>query len=319
MAAIVPGDREKSLRNSGLRWFTGVTCALPPRAARMASLLVLVPWFPSLAQTVPSPSTGTRWQRSAQEKAELTKNVTWLTHEPLEFLLRRGDHFDDESAHYDRMYEPENLKRMAAAGVRYGRLYFYKGFGLEFEKANMEKARRAAALMHQLGMKVSVYVGGTMFTETLYREVPEAKDWEQRDQNNRWVPYGAQTYRHYACPNEPAYREYIKRVLKIAVEEVHADEIAFDNVMLQAEPKSCQCPRCVRAFHDFLRKRYPTKEAGHAPLRTAGRGLGPACTNGNPPPSPTACPRSTNRSFRNGCASAANSLANYANDLSTTT
>ncbi len=45
------------------------------------------------------------------------------------------------------------------------------------------------------------------------------------------------------------------------MEELHADEISFDNVMLQAEPKSCRCPRCIRAFHDFLRKRYPTKEA----------------------------------------------------------
>jgi hypothetical protein len=100
-----------------------------------------------------------------------------------------------------------------------------------------------------------------MFTETLYHEIPEAKNWEQRDQDNKWVPYGMQTYRHYACPNEPAYREYLKRILKIGVQEVHADEIDFDNVMLQAEPKSCRCPRCIRAFHEFLRQRYPTKEA----------------------------------------------------------
>lgn len=216
--------------------------------------------FQGLTQTVPDTAVETRWQRSAHEKTELAKNVTWLTHEPPEFLQRRGDHFDDEAARYAQMYTLGNLQRMAAAGVRWGRLYFYKGYGLEFEKANMEKDKQAAALMHQLGMKVSVYVGGTMFTETLYREVPEAKTWEQRDQNGRWVPYGSQTYRHYACPNELAYRAYLKRVLKIAVEDVRADEIAFDNVMLQAEPESCRCERCVRAFHEFLRQRYPTKE-----------------------------------------------------------
>jgi len=203
----------------------------------------------------------TRWERSAQQKQELTRDVVWLTHEPLEFLLRRGDHFDDEAERYARMYDPENLKRMAAAGVRHGRLYFYKGFGLEYESANMEKDRRAAAIMHQLGMKVSLYMAGTMFTETLYHEIPEARNWEQRDQDNRWVPYGIQTYRHYACPNEPAYREYLKRILKIGVEEIHADEIAFDNVMLQPEPKSCRCPRCMRAFHEYLKRRYPTREA----------------------------------------------------------
>jgi hypothetical protein len=203
----------------------------------------------------------TRWQRSARQKRELTRDVTWLTHEPLEFLMRRGGHFDNEAERYQRMCDPENLKRMADAGVRWGRLYFYKGFGLEYERPHIEQAKRAADIMHKLGMKVALYMAGTMFTETLYHEIPEAKNWEQRDQNDRWVPYGIQTYRHYACPNEPAYREYLKRILRIGVEELHADEISFDNIMLQAEPKSCRCPRCIRAFHSFLRQRYPTKEA----------------------------------------------------------
>ena len=124
----------------------------------------------------------------------------------------------------------------------------------------MEKTIRAAEIMHQLGMKVALYIGGTMFAETLYREMPEAKGWEQRDQNGRWVSYGILTYRHFACTNEPAYREYLKRILKMGVEEAHADEISFDNVSLEAEPKSCRCSRCNAAFHEFLRRRYPTRE-----------------------------------------------------------
>ena len=203
----------------------------------------------------------TRWQRSATRKLEQTKDVTWLTHEPLDFLLRRGDHFDDESARYARMIDPENIKRMADAGVVWGRIFFYKGFGLEYEKPHIDQAKIAADLMHQLGMKVSLYVGGTMFTETFYRETPEAVNWEQRDQWNHWIPYGLQTYRHYACPNEPAYRDYIKRVIKIGVQDLRADELAFDNIMLQAEPESCRCQRCIAAFGEFLRRRYPTTEA----------------------------------------------------------
>jgi hypothetical protein len=203
----------------------------------------------------------TRWEILARQQNEASEGVTWLTHEPLDFLLRRGDHFDDEPENYQKMCEPENLKHMAAAGIRYGRLYFYKGFGMEYERTNMEQAKATAALMHQLGMKVDLYVGGTMFAETLYHELPEARNWEQRDQNNQWVPYGIQTFRHYACPNEPAYRDYLKKILKYAVEEVHADQLSFDNIMLQPEPESCRCPRCIKAFHDFLRQRYPTAEA----------------------------------------------------------
>jgi hypothetical protein len=206
--------------------------------------------------------TETRWERSARQKQELTRDVSWPDHEPLIFLLRRGTHSEDQADIYERQHAPENFKRMAAAGVRYGRLHFYKGFGLEYEKPDIEKTKRAAAVMRQLGMKVSLYVAGTMFTETFYREIPEARNWEQRDQNNRWVPYTqTQTFRHYACPNEAAYRGYLKKVLKIGVEEVRADQIMFDNVQLQPEPKSCRCPRCIRAFKDFLRRRYPTKEA----------------------------------------------------------
>jgi hypothetical protein len=216
------------------------------------------------AGSVPSASAEgpgqTRWERRAQEKSEMAQQIVWLNHEPLDFLYRRGNHFDDEAQRYERMCDPENLRRMAAAGVRFGRIFFYKGFGLDYERPDMEKARKVAELMHQLGMKVGLYMAGTMFTETLYREHPEAWNWEQRDQNGHWVGYGMQTFRHYACPNEPAYREYLKQVLRIGILELHADEIAFDNVMLQPEPSSCRCSRCITGFHAFLRQRYPTRE-----------------------------------------------------------
>jgi hypothetical protein len=233
----------------------------PRRLALIFLCLATIPVLRAGPATNDSPAPLTHWTRAAQENRKQTKDIVWLTHEPLDFLLRRGDHFDDEPERYARMTEPANLKKMADAGVRYAMIYFYKGFGLEYERPSMEQAKRAADEMHQLGIKVGLYVGGTMFTETLYHENPEAQNWEQRNQDNHWVPYGLQTYRHYACPNEPAYRDYLKRILKIGVEELHADQIVFDNVMLQPEPDSCRCPRCLAAFHDFLRRKYPTKEA----------------------------------------------------------
>jgi Beta-galactosidase len=203
----------------------------------------------------------TRWAREARENQELGENIVWLTHEPLDFLLRRGDHFDDEPQRYAEMADPTNLQAMANAGVRYAMIYFYKGFGLEYEKSSMEQSKRIADQLHKLGIKVGLYVGGTMFTETLYHEIPQAQSWEQRNQDNHPVPYGQQTWRHYASPNEPAYRDYIKRVLKIGVQDLHADQIVFDNIMLQAEPDSDRSSRAIQAFHDYLRKKYPTKDA----------------------------------------------------------
>lgn len=221
--------------------------------ASTSSLVALDPPAASVAST--------RWERSAQKKREQTRGIVWTTHEPIDFLLRRGEHEADIEEHYATMLSPANIQRMADAGVRWGRLFFYKGFGLQYERPAMDQAKKVADQMHSLGMKVSLYMGGTMFTETLYRELPEAKGWEQRDQWDRFVPYGSQTWRHYACPNEPKYRDYLRRVIKIGVEEFHVDEFAFDNIMLQAEPHSCHCQRCVAAFHAFLKRKYPAKDA----------------------------------------------------------
>jgi hypothetical protein len=244
----------------------------------------------------------TRWQSQADQQRQLTAGITWLTHEPIEFIIRRdGDH-PGLARQYQAMCDPENIKRMADAGVRWGRIFFYKGFGLQFEKAHMDITRRVADQMHGLGMKVSLYVGGTMFTETLYKEIPQAQDWEQRDSFNRPVPYGNQTYRHFACPNEPAYRDYIKRVLNIAVNDFYADELAFDNFVLQDEPRSCRCRRCMKAFTEFLAPGILTRiRSCSASARATWK---PSGSNRGPLPTPPAnSPRSTIPSCRNGRAS----------------
>ncbi len=204
----------------------------------------------------------TVWEKRARQKQELVKDVVWPNHEPLMFYLRRGTRAEDWPQTYERQHAPENVKRTADAGARILRLHFYKGFGLALEAPEIENSRKMADLMHSYGMKVSLYVAGTMFAETFYREVPEARSWEQRDQYNHWVPYQkTQTYRHYPCTNQPAYREYMKKVLKIGVESLKAEQIFFDNVHLVPEPKSCRCPRCLEAFRQFLRAKYPTREA----------------------------------------------------------
>jgi len=200
-----------------------------------------------------------RWERQAREKSALTAGAAWFYHEPLAFLIRRGGAPANAREIYALQHEPENIRRLASVAPTYaGMIHFYKGMGLAAEGAEIAAAGKAAEIAHQYGMKVCFYMAGTMFTETLYREIPAARDWEQRDGQGRPIPYvQTQSYRHYACPNEPAYRDYLKRALKIAVRDFHADEIMFDNVMLQPEPESCQCGRCQAAFTAFLRARYP--------------------------------------------------------------
>jgi len=59
------------------------------------------------------------------------------------------------------------------------------------------------------------------------------------------------------CYNNEGYVEYIKKVLKYAIEEIKADRIFFDNPGIgRPEPQSCHCPECVRKFREFLKSKY---------------------------------------------------------------
>jgi hypothetical protein len=208
------------------------------------------------------PRAESRFERSARQKQDMAAKITWPNQEPTMFSLRRGNHGEDIIETNERQHDPSNIQLMAEVGVRSARLHFWKGLGLDMQMPGIRKSQQMAELMHKHGMKVSIYVGGTMFIESFYREVPEAVQWEQRDQLNHPVYYiETQTYRHFACFNEPKYHEYIKKVLRIGVEQVKADQIFFDNVFFLPEPKSCRCERCIRAFKEFLKKRYPTPEA----------------------------------------------------------
>lgn len=203
----------------------------------------------------------TRFEKSARQKQQIAEKIVWPNHEPLVFYLRRGRRMENWPQVYERQHAPDNVKMMADVGSRMERLHFYKGFGLNYEMGEIENTIKMADLMHKLGMQVSIYVAGTMFTEAFYQEIPEAINWEQRDQLGRAVPYSTtQTYRHYPCPHEPAYRNYIKKVLDIGIDKVKTNQIFFDNIQLQPEPKSCRCPRCLKAFTKFIKERYPTEE-----------------------------------------------------------
>src|ERR1700722_13290092 len=161
-------------RNFQSRWsFVRVLALLTALMGAMA--------IPCLADDAnPSTKSPTRWQQAADHDRALIPDIIWPTHEPLNFLLRRGDHYEDAPEQYAHMGDPDNIKRMADAGVRYAMIFFYKGFGLEYEKPAMKESKAMADEMHKQGIKVGLYIGGTMFTETLYHELPEAQNWEQR-------------------------------------------------------------------------------------------------------------------------------------------
>jgi glycosyl hydrolase family 42 (putative beta-galactosidase) len=187
------------------------------------------------------------------------------THEPYIFVLRRGGERLDARQEYEHQQSEDLIRRLKEQGVEVFHTHLYKGFGMAAEKAGMEDTRRAAEIAHRYGLKVDTYIQwNTMMYETFFTEEPRAKDWVQRDIDGRPIllTYGfQQSFRYRPCFARQEYRDYLKRIVRFAVEEVHTDFIHFDNFDLNAEPDSCHCPACVEGFRNFLKAKYSPQKS----------------------------------------------------------
>lgn len=213
----------------------------------------------------------TRWLRGDPDRPfptdldrlnELKSRWTVPTHEPVWFYRNRGSACPAEEGRANGYQTAENVQIMSEMGLHVPkRAHFFKGFGLQRERPDIDKTVAYASQLHARGMLVSVYVGGTLFPDYFLKEVPEAIDWFRKDQHGLPITYsGYQLERWFACLNHPDYRAYLKRVLDIAVEEVQADEIFFDNQILRHEPRSCRCQYCLEHFRQTIRRKYTLAE-----------------------------------------------------------
>ncbi len=193
---------------------------------------------------------------------ETAKSVLWPTHEPTWFYRNRGTASERDIRRSEGYQSEENVERMAATGIQIpDRAHFFKGAGLTYERSSIEKTIQYAERARAHGLLVSVYVGGTMFTDYFFKEVPEAIEWARKDQDGQPVTYsGYQLQRWFPCLRNPGYRAYVKRVLDVAVQEVKADEIFFDNQILRHEPRSCRCKHCVAHLREMVRAKYTPEQ-----------------------------------------------------------
>jgi len=182
------------------------------------------------------------------------------THEGYLFTVRRGGERQDARESYERAQSEELIRRLKSQGVEVFHTHLYKGFGMEAEKAEMEDARRVAEIAHRNGLKVDSYIQwNTMMYETFFAEEPRAKDWIQRDIDGKPIllVYGyQQSFRYRPCFANQNYLDYLRKIVRYAVEQVKTDFIHFDNFDLNPEPDSCHCPVCVEGFRRYLREKY---------------------------------------------------------------
>jgi len=178
--------------------------------------------------------------------------------EPLTFLRRRGGQTVADLEDWKLERTEAVARKLKESGVNLVVTNFYKGFGLQTEAEDMEDARRFVEYAHRYGVRVGGYVGGSMMAETFFGEEPRAPDWRQVDERGQPIFYlePDQTFRYMACRNNPGYRAFLEKLIRLGVETMKFDLLHFDQMESWPEPGVCRCRYCRAQFREFLRARY---------------------------------------------------------------
>jgi hypothetical protein len=108
---------------------------------------------------------------------------------------------------------------------------------------------------------VGVYIGSTIFFETFLVEEPGAQDWFVPDFMGKPVLWdNRQPFRKRVYFMHPEYIEYIKLVLRIAIMDVKADLIHFDNTSERANGPIFFHPLAKKDFKTYLTENYTHQE-----------------------------------------------------------
>ncbi len=178
--------------------------------------------------------------------------------EPLTFVRRRGGETEADLENWKGERTEAVARQLKAEGINLVITNFHKGFGLQTEGADIEATRKFVEYAHRNDIRVGGYIGSSMMYETLFSEEPNAKDWKQIDENGNPIYYidPSQTFRYMACRNNPGYQEFIRKLLRVGVDDLKLDLVHFDQMESWAEPQVCHCQFCSRQFRQYLRSRY---------------------------------------------------------------
>ena len=148
-----------------------------------------------------------------------------------------------------KWWDSEDCPRlMESLGLNWLLCRFYKGMGWEEEKKDFPNVKRFVGNCHRHGVKAVAYIQfSTMYPETMKREIPNLEDWAARRADGSKYYY-SRYFRWEPCFNEPAFEEYLKKMIRIALEDGGFDGIFFDNAYM----KPCFCRRCRKLFHEHL-------------------------------------------------------------------
>ena len=181
---------------------------------------------------------------------------TFGAHEPYTMYRRMGRRSTggiDGNAYWLRDWfrwwdSEECPKLMESLGLNWLLCRFYKGMGWEEEKKDFPNVLQFVANCHKHGVRAVAYIQyATFYPETMKLEIPELESWAGRDWKGDIHLYSGY-YRWEPCLTCEDYEAYLKRMIRIALEEGGFDGVFFDNVYSRA----CYCARCRDLFKTHL-------------------------------------------------------------------
>lgn len=187
----------------------------------------------------------------------------WWAWEPISFYKLTGSvpgasDISDENLNkwYDSIHSEKTIAAMHKIGINCAITHFYKGFGLEFEKKEMQRTAKLVSDCHKYGIKVFGYTQyGSIFHETFFKEVPEAVNWIQVDKQGQPLLWWGAEYRYLPCINRSQFTDYLKKCIKYGIEKIGLDGLHFDNFY----SRPCYCDVCRQKFRDYLNENYVDK------------------------------------------------------------
>ncbi|HLA38988.1 MAG TPA: hypothetical protein VJ417_03285 [Candidatus Glassbacteria bacterium] len=189
-----------------------------------------------------------------------------IDQEPLIFRIRRGTAFTDDAERWRIVHTEENVRKIAESGERMLYTHFYKGYGFQAEKEEMDLAVRVAEWARKYGMVAGNYVQwGTIVWETFLQEEPNSRNWVlfDRDGHPLRIAYGHYYWRFLPDIRNQEYMSWYKeKIIRYCVEKVKPKYLFLDNVA-ENPPVSwapLHNPQWAEDFRQYLRDTYTPEE-----------------------------------------------------------
>lgn len=150
-----------------------------------------------------------------------------------------------------RLRSEECIKKAAEDGINIIYTSFFKGFGLEFEKEEIEETKKLVEIAHKYNIKVLGYCQlDSIYYETFLAEDPDAKKMAVKKRDGSAQIWEDSYYRWPTCYNSKEFIAYIKKVIDYGIDYVGVDGFHFDNSYIW----ECFCENCKKDFREYLKR-----------------------------------------------------------------